>query len=145
MNEMFSEYARLIIEYASDEARRLKHGYLGTEHLLLGLIKLGEGRAVGILTKFGLDLNDIRQTVEDVVQPSGETKWEGQLPITARVMKVLELSGSEARVLKSKDIETEHILLGILKEEEGVAAQILLMYDVNYKKAYEEFKNLQAT
>ncbi|HLG94604.1 MAG TPA: Clp protease N-terminal domain-containing protein, partial [candidate division Zixibacteria bacterium] len=71
MNEMFTERARRAIEYARDEAARLKHDYIGTEHLLLGVIKLGEGRAVEILTNIGLDLNELRQSVEDVVQPSG--------------------------------------------------------------------------
>jgi len=142
MNEMFTERARRAIEYARDEAARLKHDYIGTEHLLLGVVKLGEGRAVEILTNIGLDLNELRQSVEDVVQPSGGTMVMGQLPLTARAKKTLELSGQEARALKSKDIDTEHILLALLKEEEGVAAQVLSMYDVDYKEAYEELKNI---
>ncbi|MCI0596811.1 MAG: ATP-dependent Clp protease ATP-binding subunit, partial [candidate division Zixibacteria bacterium] len=142
MNEMFTERARRAIEYARDEAARLKHDYIGTEHLLLGVIKLGEGRAVEILSNIGLDLNELRQSVEDVVQPSGGTMVMGQLPLTARAKKTLELSGQEARALKSKDIDTEHILLALLKEEEGVAAQVLSMYDVDYKEAYEELKNI---
>ncbi len=140
---MFTERARRAIEYARDEAARLKHDYIGTEHLLLGLIKLGEGRAIEILTNIGLDLNELRQSVEDVVQPSGGTMVMGQLPLTARAKKTLELSGQEARALKSKDIDTEHILLALLKEEEGVAAQVLSMYDVDYKESYEELKNIQ--
>jgi ATP-dependent Clp protease ATP-binding subunit ClpC len=143
MNEMFTERARRAIEYARDEAARLKHDYIGTEHLLLGLIKLGEGRAIEILTNIGLELSELRQSVEDVVQPSGGTMVMGQLPLTARAKKTLELSGQEARALKSKDIDTEHILLALLKEEEGVAAQVLSMYDVDYKEAYEELKNIQ--
>jgi len=143
MNEMFTERARRAIEYARDEAARLKHDYIGTEHLLLGLIKLGEGRAIEILSNIGLELNELRQSVEDVVQPSGGTMVMGQLPRTARAKKTLELSGQEARALKSKDIDTEHILLALLKEEEGVAAQVLSMYDVDYKEVYEELKNIQ--
>jgi len=140
---MFTERARRAIEYARDEAARLKHDYIGTEHLLLGLIKLGEGRAIEVLTNIGLELNELRQSVEDVVQPSGGTMVMGQLPLTARAKKTLELSGQEARALKSKDIDTEHILLALLKEEEGVAAQVLSMYDVDYKEVYEELKNIQ--
>jgi len=143
MNEMFTEGARKAIEYARDEASRLRHDYIGTEHLLLGLIRLGEGRAVEIIVNLGLDLNDLKQSVEEVVQPSGGTMTMGQLPLTARAKKTLEVSGQEARALKSKDIDTEHILLALLKDEEGVAAQVLSTYEIDYKEAYEELKNIQ--
>ncbi|MBD3333028.1 AAA family ATPase, partial [candidate division GN15 bacterium] len=144
MNEMFTESARKAIEYARDEAARLRHDYIGTEHLLLGLIRLGEGRSVEILTNLGLDLTDLRQSIEEVVQPSGGTMTMGQLPLTARAKKTLEVSGQEARALKSKDIDTEHLLLALLKDEEGVAAQVLTTYDIDYKEAYEELKNIQS-
>jgi len=143
MNEMFTESARKAIEFARDEAARLRHDYIGTEHLLLGLIRLGEGKAVDIITNIGLDLNELKTSVEEVVQPSGGTMTMGQLPLTARAKKTLEVSGQEARALKSKDIDTEHILLALLKDEEGVAAQVLSMYDIDYKEAYEELKNIQ--
>jgi ATP-dependent Clp protease ATP-binding subunit ClpC len=144
MNEMFTELARKAIENARDEATRLRHDYIGTEHLLLGLIRLGEGRAVEIISNIGLELQDLKQSVEDVVQPSGGTMTMGQLPLTARAKKTLEVSGQEARALKSKDIDTEHILLALLKDEEGVASQVLSMYDISYQEAYEELKNIQA-
>lgn len=144
MNEMFTELARKAIEYARDEATRLRHDYIGTEHLLLGLIRLGEGRAVEIITNIGLELQDLKQSIEDVVQPSGGTMTMGQLPLTARAKKTLEVSGQEARALKSKDIDTEHILLALLKDEEGVAAQVLSMYEITFQEAYEELKNIQA-
>ncbi len=143
MNEMFTENARKAIEYARDEATRLRHDYIGTEHLLLGLIRLGEGRAIEIITNLGLDLNDLKASIEEVVQPAGGTMTMGQLPLTARAKKTLEVSGQEARALKSKDIDTEHILLALLKDEEGVAAQVLSTYDIDYKEAYEELKNIQ--
>ncbi|MCP4684567.1 MAG: ATP-dependent Clp protease ATP-binding subunit [bacterium] len=143
MNEMFSEAARKAIEYARDEASRLRHDYIGTEHLLLGLIKLGEGQAVEIITNLGLELEDLKTSIEEVVQPSGGTMTMGQLPLTARAKKTLEVSGQEARALKSKDIDTEHILLALLKDEEGVAAQVLSTYEIDYKEAYEELKNVQ--
>lgn len=143
MNEMFTESARKAIEFARDEAARLKHDYIGTEHLLLGLIKLGEGRAVDIITNLGLELNDLKSSIEEVVQPAGGTMTMGQLPLTARAKKTLEVSGQEARALKSKDIDTEHVLLALLKDEEGVASQVLSTYEVDYKEAYEELKNVQ--
>jgi len=142
MNEMFTERARKAIEYARDEAARLRHDYIGTEHLLLGLLKLGEGKAMDILNNIGIEVNELKQSIEDVVQPSGGTMTMGQLPLTARAKKTLEVSGQEARALKSKDIDTEHILLALLKDEEGVAAQVLSMYEVDYKEAYEELKNI---
>ncbi|MCD6250379.1 MAG: ATP-dependent Clp protease ATP-binding subunit [candidate division Zixibacteria bacterium] len=144
MNEMFTEAARKAIEYARDEASRLKHDYIGTEHLLLGLIRLGDGGATDIITNLGLELEDLRTSIEEVVQPSGGTMTMGQLPLTARAKKTLEVSGQEARALKSKDIDTEHILLALLKDEEGVAAQVLSTYEIDYKQAYEELKNIQS-
>ncbi|MEA2030922.1 MAG: ATP-dependent Clp protease ATP-binding subunit [candidate division Zixibacteria bacterium] len=143
MNEMFTERARKAIEYARDEASRLRHDYIGTEHILLGLIRLGDGRGIEIITNLGLDLADLKQSIEEVVQPSGGTMTMGQLPLTARAKKTLEISGQEARALKSKDIDTEHILLALLKDEEGVAAQVLSIYEIDYKEAYEELKNIQ--
>jgi len=143
MNEMFTENARKAIEFARDEASRLRHDYIGTEHLLLGLIRLDDGRAVEIITNLGLDKADLKTSIEEVVQPSGGTMTMGQLPLTARAKKTLEVSGQEARALKSKDIDTEHILLALLKDEEGVAAQVLSTYEIDYKEAYEELKNIQ--
>ncbi|MFH2036570.1 MAG: ATP-dependent Clp protease ATP-binding subunit [Candidatus Zixiibacteriota bacterium] len=143
MNEMFTELARKAIEYARDEAARLRHDYIGTEHLLLGLIKLGDGIAVETIANLGLDTNDLKTSIEEVVQPSGGTMTMGQLPLTARAKKTLEVSGQEARAMKSKDIDTEHILLALLKDEEGVAAQVLSMYEIDYKEVYEELKNIK--
>jgi ATP-dependent Clp protease ATP-binding subunit ClpC len=144
MNEMFTELARKAIEYARDEAARLRHDYIGTEHLLLGLIRLGEGRAAEVFQNIGLDLNELVTSVEEVVQPAGGTMTMGQLPLTARAKKTLEVAGQEARALKSKEIDTEHILLALLKDEEGVAAQVMSMFDVDYKDVYEELKNIQS-
>jgi ATP-dependent Clp protease ATP-binding subunit ClpC len=144
MNEMFTERARKAIEYARDEAARLKHDYIGTEHLLLGLLRLGEGRAVEVLINIGIDLNELRQSVEDVVQPSGGTMAIGQLPLTARAKKLLEVSAQEARALRSKDIDTEHLLLAMLRDEEGVAAQVLSMYDLDYQEVQDELKNIDS-
>ncbi len=142
MNEMFTELARKAIEHARDEAARLRHDYIGTEHLLLGLIKLNNGRAIEVITNLGLEPQDLKASVEEVVQPSGGTMTMGQLPLTARAKKTLEVSGQEARQMKSKDIDTEHILLALLKDEEGVASQVLSMYEIDYNEVYEEIKNI---
>jgi ATP-dependent Clp protease ATP-binding subunit ClpC len=144
MNEMFTELARKAIEYARDEAARLRHDYIGTEHLLLGLIRLGDGHAAEIISNLGLDLNDLKAAIEEVVQPSGGTMTMGQLPLTARAKKTLEISGQEARALKSKDIDTEHILLALLKDEEGVASQVLSMFEIDYKEVYDEIRNINS-
>ena len=144
MNEMFTERARKAIEYARDEAARLRHDYIGTEHLLLGLIRLGDGRAIEVISNLGLELADLKTSIEEVVQPAGGTMTMGQLPLTARAKKTLEVSGQEARALKSKDIDTEHILLALLKDDEGVAAQVLSTYEIDYKEAYEELKNIKS-
>ncbi|NMC44451.1 MAG: ATP-dependent Clp protease ATP-binding subunit [candidate division Zixibacteria bacterium] len=144
MNEMFTELARKAMEYAKEEAARLRHDYIGTEHLLLGLIRLGEGRAVEIILNLGLELNELKGAVEEVVQPAGGTMTMGQPPLAARAKKTLELSGQEARALKSKDIDTEHILLALLKDEEGVAAQVLSMFEIDYKEVYDELRNIQS-
>lgn len=139
---MFTELARKAIEFARDEAARLRHDYIGTEHLLLGLVRLGEGRAIEVIGNLGLELTDLKMAVEEVVQPSGGTMTMGQLPLTARAKKTLEISGQEARALKSKDIDTEHILLALLKDEEGVASQVLSMFEIDYKEVYDELKNI---
>ena len=96
MNEMFSELARKAIEFARDEAARLRHDYIGTEHLLLGLIRLGEGMAVDIISNIGLDLNELKTSVEEVVQPSGGTMTMGQLALTARAKKRCQRLGQPA-------------------------------------------------
>ena len=104
-------------------------------------MKVGRSK---LSANLGLELDDLKASIEEVVQPSGGTMTMGQLPLTARAKKTLEVSGQEARALKSKDIDTEHILLALLKDEEGVAAQVLSTYEIDYKEAYEELKNIQS-
>mgnify|MGYP003693809939 CR=1 FL=1 len=105
------------------EADRFNHNYVGTEHLLLGLIKLGQGVAVNVLQKMGLDLETVRMEVEKQVGSGPETKMVGNVPYTPRVKKVLALAGKEAKALNHSYVGTEHILLGLLREGEGVAAR----------------------
>ena len=114
-----------MLALARKEADRFHHNYVGTEHLLLGLIKLGQGVAVSVLQKMGLDLETVRNAVEKQVGTGTETKTQGNIPYTPRVKKVLALAGREAKQLNHSYVGTEHILLGLLREGEGVAARVL--------------------
>ena len=124
MFERFTDRARRVVVQAQDEARTLNHDFIGTEHLLLGLVGEGKGAAVAALESLGISLEAVRQRVEDIVPP-GEHARPGQIPFTPRAKKVLELSLSEAKLLGHRYVGTEHILLGLLREGEGVAAQVL--------------------
>jgi ATP-dependent Clp protease ATP-binding subunit ClpC len=134
----FTPRAQQVLALARKEADRFNHNYVGTEHLLLGLIKLGQGVAVNVLTKLGLDLETVRMQVEQQVGSGPETKMVGNIPYTPRVKKVLALASKEAKALNHSYVGTEHILLGLLREGEGVAAQVLRNLDVNLDKARSE-------
>ena len=118
----FTPRAQQVLALARKEADRFHHNYVGTEHILLGLIKLGQGVAVSVLQKMGLDLETVRAAVEKQVGTGQETKTPGSIPYTPRVKKVLALAGKEAKTLNHSYVGTEHILLGLLREGEGVAA-----------------------
>ena len=117
--------AQQVLALARKEADRFNHNFVGTEHLLLGLIKLGQGVAVNVLQKMGLDLETVRGAVEKQVGTGQETKTQGSIPYTPRVKKVLALAGKEAKALNHSYVGTEHILLGLIREGEGVAAAVL--------------------
>lgn len=138
MNEMFTEESRRAIEHSRDEAHRLHHDYIGTEHLLLGILRLGAGKAIAILENAGVEADTLRQSIEEVTQSSGApgSYVIGHLPLTARAKKILEMSGQEARALKSQNIGTEHLLLALAKDENGVVAQVLATFDVEYIDVY---------
>ncbi|HEX4086641.1 MAG TPA: ATP-dependent Clp protease ATP-binding subunit [Chthoniobacteraceae bacterium] len=123
---------------ARKEADRFNHNYVGTEHLLLGLIKLGQGVAVNVLQKMGLDLETVRMEVEKQVGSGPETKMVGNIPYTPRVKKVLALAGKEAKQLNHSYVGTEHILLGLLREGEGVAARVLKNLEVDIERTRNE-------
>src|ERR1700730_13694690 len=127
----FTPRARQVLALARKEAERFKHNYVGTEHLLLGLIKLGQGVAVNVLHKMGLDLEKIRMEVEKHVALHPETNMIGNIPHTPRVKKVLALAGKEAKALNHSYVGTEHILLGLLREGEGIAARVLKSLEVD--------------
>jgi ATP-dependent Clp protease ATP-binding subunit ClpC len=126
MFNRFTERARKVIILAKEEAKRFNHDYIGTEHILLGLVREGEGVAAMVLEKMGVSLENIRIEIEKLVQPGPATQIIGDLPFTPRAKKALELAAEEARSLGHNYIGTEHLLLGLLREEEGVASQVLL-------------------
>jgi ATP-dependent Clp protease ATP-binding subunit ClpC len=130
----FTPRAQQVLQLARKEADRFNHGYVGTEHLLLGLIALGQGVAVNVLQRMGIDLETVRLEVEKAVGVRPETKTMGNVPFTPRVKKVLALAGSEARALNHSYVGTEHILLGLLREGEGVAARVLKNLNVDLEK-----------
>jgi len=121
----FTPRAQRVVKLAQKEADTFNHPYVGTEHLLLGLIALGEGVAVNVLERMGVSLEKVRQEVERAVGQGPETKTVGNIPFTPRSKKVLQLAMAEAQALNHTYVGTEHILLGLLHEGEGVAAQVL--------------------
>ncbi|NTV28717.1 MAG: ATP-dependent Clp protease ATP-binding subunit [Candidatus Omnitrophica bacterium] len=142
MFNRFTERARKVIVYAKEEARRFNHDYIGTEHLLLGLIREGEGVAAAVLQKLGVDLESIRIEVEKLVQPGPQTQVVGDIPFTPRSKKALELSAEEARALGHNYIGTEHLLLGLVKEGEGMAYRVLLNLGLDLGKLRNEVMEL---
>jgi len=138
MMNNFTPRAQQVLALARKEADRFNHNYVGTEHLLLGLIKLGQGVAVNVLQKMGLDLETVRMEVEKQVGSGPETKMVGNIPYTPRVKKVLALAGKEAKSLQHSYVGTEHILLGLLREGEGVAARVLKNLEIDIERTRNE-------
>jgi ATP-dependent Clp protease ATP-binding subunit ClpC len=125
MFERFTDRARRVVVLAQDEARMLNHNYIGTEHILLGLLHEGEGVAAKALESLGISLDAVRQEVEEIIG-QGQQAPSGHIPFTRRAKKVLELSLRESLQLGHNYIGTEHILLGLIREGDGVAAQVLV-------------------
>ncbi|MEE9269344.1 MAG: ATP-dependent Clp protease ATP-binding subunit [Candidatus Krumholzibacteria bacterium] len=142
MHDRFTDRVRRVIYYARDEASRLQHDYIGTEHLLLGIVREGEGIAAKVLSKLDLDFEQIQQAVESMVKSSGGTLTIGEIPFTPRAKRVLELAIEEARLLGHNYVGTEHLLLGLIREGEGVAAQVLAELGVDRKRVREEVLKL---
>ena len=137
MFERFTERARQVVVLAQEEARTLKHNYIGTEHILLGLLREEEGLAARVLESLEITVERVRAQVVRIVG-SGEEVTAGQIPFTPRAKKVLELALREALSLGHNYIGTEHILLGLVRENEGVAARILLDFDADSDKIRNE-------
>ena len=142
MFNRFTERARKVILLAKEEAKRFNHDYIGTEHILLGLVREGEGVAAAVLASFGLSPDKIRLEVEKLVQPGPATVVSGDLPFTPKAKKVIELAIDEARSLGHNYIGTEHLLLGLIREGEGVASQVLMNSGLELDKVREEVMNL---
>jgi len=134
----FTPRAQQVLALARKEADRFNHNYVGTEHLLLGLIKLGQGVAVSVLERMGLDLESVRMEVEKQVGTGPDQKVSGNIPYTPRVKKVLALANKEAKALNHSYVGTEHILLGLLREGEGVAARVLQTLGVDIQRTRNE-------
>ena len=134
----FTPRAQQVLALSRKEADRFNHNYVGTEHLLLGLNKVGQGVAVNVLQKMGLYLETVRQEVEKQVGSGQENKMTGNIPYTPRVKKVLALAGKEAKALQHSYVGTEHILLGLLREGEGVAAQVLKNLEIDLDRTRNE-------
>jgi ATP-dependent Clp protease ATP-binding subunit ClpA len=130
----FTPRAQQVLALARKEADRFNHNFVGTEHLLLGLIKLGQGVAVNVLQKLGLDLETVRMEVEKQVGTGPDQKMIGNIPYTPRVKKVLALAAKEAKALNHTYVGTEHILLGLVKEGSGVGANVLKNLGVDLRK-----------
>ncbi|MDA7950885.1 MAG: ATP-dependent Clp protease ATP-binding subunit [Pirellulaceae bacterium] len=142
MYERFTDRARKVMQLGNQEAQRFNHEYIGTEHILLGLIKEGSGVAANVLKNLDVDLRKIRQEVEKLVQSGPEMVTMGRLPQTPRAKKVIEYSMEEARNLNHNYVGTEHILLGLLREQEGVAATVLMNLGLKLDEVREEVLNL---
>lgn len=132
----FTDRVRRVLQMAREEAARLRHEYVGTEHMLLGLIREGEGVGAAVLTNFNVDLEGVKEKIEEMVKEGTGSTAGPDLPYTSRGKKVLELAMSEARlrgsyVLSDSYVGTEHLLLGLLREEKGIAAQVLMDAGLN--------------
>src|SRR5580698_3574560 len=142
----FTERVRKVLAMAREEAARLHHEYVGTEHILLGLIREGEGVAAAVLQNMNVDLDEIQQKIEETVKKGKAAQATGpDLPYTSRAKKVLELAMSEARELNHSYVGTEHLLLGLVREEKGIAAQVLTDAGVNLEAARTETLRLLGT
>src|ERR1044071_1229618 len=142
----FTDRVRKVLQMAREEAARLHHEYVGTEHILLGLIREGEGVAGAGLTNLNVDLEEIQQKIEETVKKGKAAAAAGpDLPYTSRAKKVLELAMSEARELNHSYVGTEHLLLGLLREEKGIAAQVLTDAGVNLEAARAETLRILGT
>jgi ATP-dependent Clp protease ATP-binding subunit ClpC len=138
MFDRFTDRAKKVMSFARQEAMKFNHEYIGTEHILLGLVQEGSGVAANVLKNMTIDLEKIRHEVEKIVKTGPSMVTMGQLPFTPRAKKVLELSMEEASQLAHNYIGTEHLLLGLIRENEGIAAQVLMNLGVKLDEVREE-------
>lgn len=131
INDRFTERAKRVISFAREEAVRLMHNYIGTEHILLGLVRVGEGVAATVLTSLGLDLEELRRAVEESAPPGHTAITLGEIPLNASARRAINFAFDEARKLGHNFVGTEHLLLGVLRENRGLAARILMRMGVD--------------
>jgi ATP-dependent Clp protease ATP-binding subunit ClpC len=143
MNGMFTDRVKKVMQIAREESIRLGNDYVGTEHLLLGLIKEGDGVAVAVMRSMGVDLDDLASTIEKTITSSGGMMTIGQmLPFTPRAKKVLEIAANEARSMSHKYIGTEHLLLALMKDTEAAAANAMAAAGLDYERVKEEINRI---
>ncbi len=130
MFDRFTNHAKKLMSFARQEAEKFNHGYIGTEHILLGLVQQGSGVAANVLKKMDIDLEEIRREVEKIIKTGPSMVTMGQIPFTPRAKTVLELSMEEASALNHNYLGTEHLLLGLIQENDGIAAQVLMKLNV---------------
>ena len=135
--DTFTERARKVLRLAQEEAQRFQHNYIGTEHLLLGLVRESEGVAGKVLTSLGVDLEKVRKAVEDIIG-RGDRIVHGEIGLTPRAKKVIELAVDEARLLDHHYIGTEHMLLGLIREGEGIGARVLESFGLSLQEVREK-------
>jgi hypothetical protein len=141
MYERFTDRARKVMQLANQEAQRFQHEYIGTEHILLGMVKEGSGVAASVLKNLDIDLWKIRREIEKIIQAGPDKITTGKLPQTPRAKKVIEYAIEEARNLSHNYVGTEHLLLGLVREQEGVGAQVLMNLGLRLEMVREEVLN----
>ena len=141
----FTDRVRKVLQMAREEAARLQHEYVGTEHILLGILREGEGVAAAALTNLNVDLEDVTARINETVKQGKNQIKDQDLPYTSRAKKILEFSMSEARELNHSYVGTEHLLLGVLREEKGIGAQVLIDAGITLETARAEILRLLGT
>ncbi len=144
MNGMYTDRVKRVLQLARDEAGRIHHNYVGTEHLLLGILREGRGVAASILVSLNVGLDEIRQSVEEAISTSSSTLTIGQIPFTSRARQAIDRASYEARALNSKLVGTEHLLLALLAETKGVAAHVLSTFEITYSDVKEELEKIMS-
>ncbi len=142
MNNMFTDRVKKVLQYSREESARLGHDYIGTEHILLGLVKEGQGVAVAVLSNLGIQLDTLKKSIEEAIQTSSGSMVLSDVPFTPMAKQVLEIAAQEARDMGNNYIGTEHILLALTKNKNGIAAQILSVYGTDYKAVREEVMSI---
>src|SRR5207248_1029733 len=145
MYERFTDRARKVMQLANQEAQRFNHEYIGTEHILLGLVKEGSGVAAYVLKNLDIDLRKFRLEVEKIVQSGPDMVTMDKLPQTPGAKKVIEYAIEEAQALRHHDVDTEHLLLGLMRHGEGVAYQVLRQLGVDLESLRNEVRRMRGT